>query len=438
MKTPKPQSLLNTYIKMGYDISCCLSLKESLMKEALSKNLELPNGVILKNRFAKSAMSENMASPGHIANSKFARLYQRWAKGGSGLLISGNIMIDSNALGEPHNIVFEKGRANEEVRAWTKAGRENGTHLWAQLNHPGKQSPKFLSKEPVAPSAISLRAPLDKIFNTPRELTEEEILEIISRFAFAAKMAKDLGFSGVQIHGAHGYLVSQFLSSHHNQRTDRWGGSLENRMSFVISVYQAIREAVGEDFPIGIKLNSADFQKGGFTQDESMQVVVKLSELGMDLIEISGGNYESQEMMGRPKKDSTRAREAYFLDYCEKVRKLVKTPLMLTGGFRSLEGMNEALSSGACDIIGLGRSLVLNPEFPNELLSGKKVKSDVHFLTTGWKSLDKHFPLEITWYTQQIHRMGKGKDPKPNLSVKGSVISTLFSMGVQGLRRVRG
>lgn len=407
------------------------------MTEKISSPLMLPCGIVLKNRFGKSAMSENMASAGHVANPKFATLYRRWAQGGAGLLISGNIMVDSLALGEPGNVVFEKDRLNEQAQEWAKAGTENGAALWAQLNHPGKQSPKFLSKTPVAPSAVPLKAPLDRIFNTPKELTEEEILNIISRFAYAAKLAQDLGFTGVQIHGAHGYLVSQFLSAHHNRREDNWGGSLENRMRFVISIYHAIRETVGPRFPVAIKLNSADFQKGGFTEEESMQVVSRLSQLGMDLIEISGGTYEAQEMMGTPRKDSTRTREAYFLDYCEKVRKIVKTPLMLTGGFRTLEGMNEALSSDACDMVGLGRALVLNPEFPNQLLSGQNVKSEVHFLSTGWKSVDKHFPLEITWYTQQIHRMGKGLDPKPDLSVKASVFQALFSMGWQGLKRVR-
>mgnify|MGYP000014623129 CR=1 FL=1 len=403
----------------------------------LSTPLTLPCGVTLKNRFAKSAMSENMASSGHLGNPKFATLYRRWSNGGAGLLITGNIMVDSSALGEPHNIVFEKGLEQQGIKSWTGAGRENETHLWAQLNHPGKQSPKFLSPTPVAPSAVALKAPLDKIFNKPRELREDEILAIIARFGIAAAIAKDHGFTGVQIHGAHGYLVSQFLSPHHNRREDRWGGSLENRMRFACEVYKSIRENVGADFPVGIKLNSADFQKGGFSEEDSMEVVKELSALGMDLIEISGGNYESQEMMGKPKKESTKKREAYFLEYCEKVRKVTDTPLMLTGGFRTLDGMNEALATDSCDVIGLGRSLVINPEFPKQLLAGESVKSEVQQLTTGFKSLDKNFPLEITWYTQQIHRMGQGKDPDPKQSVLASVLHTLFSMGIQGLKRVR-
>ncbi|NDE61907.1 MAG: NADH:flavin oxidoreductase/NADH oxidase family protein, partial [Cyclobacteriaceae bacterium] len=282
----------------------------------LSDTLTLPCGAVLKNRIGKSAMSENMGSRGYTSNEKFNRLYARWAEGGIGLLITGNVMVDRFALGEAHNVVIEQGIQDTNLPLWAAAGKRQGTHIWVQLNHPGKQSPKFLSKEPVAPSAISLKKPLDRLFNTPRALTEAEILDLIARFAYAAKVSKESGFTGVQIHGAHGYLVSQFLSPTHNQRTDRWGGSLENRMRFVKEVYLAIRREVGDSFPVSIKLNSADFQKGGFTQEDSMEVIKQLSVLGMDLIEISGGTYEAPAMMGAAQKESTKTREAYFLTYC--------------------------------------------------------------------------------------------------------------------------
>ncbi len=403
----------------------------------IQRELKLPCGAVLKNRIGKSAMSENMADKHHRSNAKFVNLYKRWAGGGAALLITGNIMVDHSALGEPNNIVFEKGNDDPNLKKWTLAGTANGTHLWTQLNHPGKQSPKFLSPSPVSPSAIPLKAPLDKLFNQPRELSEKEIQEIIERFAYAAKVSKDSGFTGVQIHGAHGYLVSQFLSPRHNQRTDEWGGSIDNRMRFVSRVYQAIRKEVGNNFPVGIKLNSADFQRGGFTKEESMAVVEHLSSEGMDLIEISGGTYEAPAMTGVIRKESTIKREAYFLEYCEEVRKKVKTPLMLTGGFRSLNGMNEALASGACDVVGLARSLAIQPEFPNDLLAGNEVTSRVKPLTTGWKVLDTIVPLEITWYTEQIHRMGKGKNPIPDRNPLLSAMNTVIEIGFQGLKRVR-
>ena len=404
----------------------------------ISDSLILPCGATIKNRIGKSAMSENMGSKGFVSNDFFQTLYERWANGGTGLLITGNVMVDQRALGEARNVVIEKGLKDPHLKKWAEAGKKNHTQIWVQLNHPGKQSPKFLSKVPVAPSAIPLKKPLSRVFNTPRALSDLEIIEIIGRFAYAAKVCKESGFTGVQIHGAHGYLVSQFLSPTHNQRADKWGGSIENRMRFVSEIYQAIRREVGAQFPISIKLNSADFQKGGFSKEDSMKVVQHLSELGMDLIEISGGTYETPVMTGTNIKESTKAREAYFMDYCEEVRKIVKTPLMLTGGFRSSQGMNEALAAGVCDMVGIARSLAINPDFSNELLSGKDVKSLVKPLSTGFPFLDRTFPLEIVWYTDQLHLMGKGQDPNIHRSALRSVFSMILELGMNGLRKVRG
>ncbi len=412
-----------------------------MTKNILNQPLLLPCGVTLKNRIAKSAMSENMATRNHSLDSGFESCYKTWAMGGTGLLITGNVMVDSRHLGEPRNVVIEKNAEGlESLRKWAKAGTLNNTHLWIQLNHPGKQTPKFLTQEPVAPSAIPFSSSLSKVFNTPRALTEVEIEEIIERFIYAASVSQKAGFTGVQIHGAHGYLVSQFLSPRHNQRTDQWGGRLENRMRFVLRLYKGMRAELGSTFPIGIKLNSSDFQKGGFTEEESMIVAQTLSEAGIDLIEISGGTYEAPEMTGVSKnkqKESTIKREAYFLDYCEKIRSSVKTPLLLTGGFRTLEVAESAIESGACDVIGLARALTLNPSLSQDWLNGQKTKSEVTPLSTGFKNLDKVFPLEIIWYTQQIHDLAKGKKPDPHQSALAMVLKSIFSMGFKSLFRVR-
>lgn len=243
-------------------------------------------------------------------------------------------MIDPKQLGEPNNVVIHPDVNNKNaLKAWAKSADLEGHQLWLQLNHPGKQTPSFLTKSPVAPSAVSLKPPLDKVFNTPRALTVNEIKTIVSQFAYAAKATKEAEFHGVQIHGAHGYLVSQFLSPVHNIREDEWGGAIENRFKFVKEVYLAMRKAVGDRFPIGIKLNSADFSKGGFSPEESVYVAMSLSELGIDLIEISGGSYEKPVMMGETIKESTKKREAYFLYYTKEIRSVVKCPLMVTGGF---------------------------------------------------------------------------------------------------------
>ena len=232
-------------------------------------------------------------------------------------------------------------------------------------------------------------------------------------------MVRQAGFSGVQIHGAHGYLVSQFLSPHHNVRTDDWGGTPEKRRRFVLEVYAAMRKAVGAQFPIGIKLNSADFQRGGFTEEESLDTIRALAEAGIDLIEISGGTYEAPAMTGVKQakavvKDSTRQREAYFLAFAEKARAAVSTPLVVTGGFRSAQGMAQAIESGAVDMVGMARMLAIEPDVPHKLLAGRAPAHVVKPITTGIGAIDKLGLLEISWYTGQLKRIGRGEPPKPN------------------------
>lgn len=400
----------------------------------IANPLTIKPGFDVKNRLFKSAMSEQLGDKHHNPTDGLIRVYKTWAEGGLGLSVTGNVMIDRNALGEPKNVVLDESSDIAKFAQWAKAGKTNDSKIWMQLNHPGKQIPSYLSKEPVAPSAISLGGGLEKAFNTPRALTETEIQEIIGKFASSARMAQNAGFDGVQIHGAHGYLVSQFLSSRHNQRDDQWGGSLENRMRFVVEVYKAMRAKTGDDFPIGIKMNSADYMKGGFTPEESMQVIQKLGEIGIDLIEISGGTYESPSMTGHKVKASTQAREAYFLEYAEQTRELVDTTLVVTGGFRSSAAMNEALQSGATDMIGLARPLAIYPDLPNLAMANDDFKAIVPTPTSGIRMVDKMAMLSITWFETQIARIAKGKATKPNLSAWVTVRSIMMDMGLQAFK----
>ncbi|OUR96927.1 NADH oxidase [Halobacteriovorax marinus] len=409
-----------------------------------NSNLVLRSGHTIKNRFGKSAMSENMAT-NFLPKENFVNAYSAWANGGVGLCITGNVMIDRDHLGEFNNVVLDDQVKDLTLFSkWAQAGKANDTTLVMQLNHPGKQTPKFLTNVPVAPSAISFPPPMSSMFNTPRELTEDEIVDIVKKFATASILAKEAGFDGVQIHGAHGYLVSQFLSGKHNQRSDRWGGSLENRMRFLMEIYKEIRKAVGVKFIVGVKLNSADFQKGGFTEEESMEVVKTLDKLGMDFIEISGGTYEVSAMMGKEikkdksKKESTQKREAYFINYARKINEFIETPLMVTGGFRTSETIKEALGSGHVDIVGMGRPYTVYPDLANRFIKDEGFVLEIAPKKTGIKILDAAIPLEITWYTQQIHRLGKKKSPRPNRNVWLSLVETIFELGTQGLKRTRG
>ena len=243
------------------------------MKNIISP-FTLPNGSVLKNRIAKSAMSENFGTRNHAPSKGLINTYKVWAKGNPGLLITGNIMVDSMALGEARNVVVEDYKDFELLKEWAKSVEGTDVHLWPQINHPGRQAFAAINREIVGPSAVPLKmGGASKMFKTPKALTEEAIWDIIKRFGTTARIMKEAGFTGCQIHGAHGYLVSQFLSSISNVRTDQWGGSLTNRARFVLEIYREIRRQVGSDYPIGIKINSADFQRGGFTEKESMEVI---------------------------------------------------------------------------------------------------------------------------------------------------------------------
>jgi 2,4-dienoyl-CoA reductase-like NADH-dependent reductase (Old Yellow Enzyme family) len=382
----------------------------------LASSFKLPNGTLLQNRIAKSAMSENMGTLQNAPTKNLIKAYKVWSKGGSGLLITGNVMIDSRALGEPRNVVVEDRSSFKLLQDWAKSCKGTRTHIWPQLNHPGRQAFASINKEVVAPSAVSLKmGAASRMFKKPTPLSEDAIWEIIKRFGNTAKIMQNAGFTGCQIHGAHGYLVSQFLSPLSNRRKDKWGGTLENRMRFVIEIYREIRTQVGKEYPIGIKINSADFQRGGFSEEESLEVIRILSKEGIDLLEISGGTYEKPAMVGHKQKKSTQEREAYFLDYVERARKITTKPLMLTGGFRTVTVMEKALANGNLDIVGLARPFCLYPELAQDIFSKKIESFETPIPTSGIKMIDKMGGIELPWYELQIHRLGKGKRPKKQM-----------------------
>lgn len=276
----------------------------------------------------------------------------------------------------------------------------------------------------------------------PRALEAAEIRDIIERFSRVARTAKEAGFTGVQIHSAHGYLSSQFLSPRANRRTDEWGGSLENRARFLLETYKAVRNAVGSDFPVCVKLNSADFQKGGFSKEDSARVAGWLSELGLDLLEISGGTYEQITLLGRgepgsePKAASTRRREAYFLEYARDIRASAKdVPLMVTGGFRTPGLMREVVSSGEVDVIGVGRPFCVAPDLVNRVLSGSldELPAPEKALRLGpgiFGSSSSNRTLrtlnaqaEMSWFYRQIVALSEGREPEPTLGIWSALIS---------------
>lgn len=402
---------------------------------SLADPLDLPSGVRLPNRIAKAALSEALGDADSSPDERIVTLYRRWAQGGYGLLVTGNIMVDRRHLGEPGNIVIEDDRALPQLTAWTKAAHDGGAAIFAQLNHPGRQSNLMdLGHQPVAPSAVPLALPGARV---PRELTGAEIEEIVERFAVAAKVCEDAGFDGVQLHAAHGYLATQFLSPLTNLREDEWGGDAERRMRFLIEVVRRVRTRVGPGFAVAVKLNSADFQRGGFTEDDSRAVVEALALEDVDLIEVSGGNYESPAMSGSAA-SSTRAREAYFLDYARSVRKAAgDVPLAVTGGFRSRSGMQDALTAGDCDLIGVGRPTVTTTDSADAILRGHTAELSTHEIGAGMRGLLGRFAdlktldgvLNLAWNTDQMHRLARGQEPDLDRGVLRTAVAMVRRNG---------
>jgi 2,4-dienoyl-CoA reductase-like NADH-dependent reductase (Old Yellow Enzyme family) len=372
----------------------------------------LPNGSVLKNRLAKAALSEQLGTLRNAPGPGLPELFRRWSEGGFGLILTGNVMVDRRALGEPRNVVVEDDRDFAALQAWAAASKSGGSQAWVQINHPGRQSPRLLSAHPVAPSAVPLK--IAGNFAKPRALTGAEIEELIERYARAAEIVVRAGFDGVQIHSAHGYLSSQFLSPITNTRDDEWGGDPQRRMRFLLEIVRRTRALIGPAAGLGVKLNSADFQRGGFTEEESMAVVEALSAEGLDLLEISGGTYERAAMIGTTKaqRASTLKREAYFLEYAEAVRERAGMPLMLTGGLRTRGGMDDALAGGAVDLIGLGRPSCVDPAIAGKLLSRAAPGiPETRDLRVGWRPVDNL--SELGWHTTQLWRLGAGKETSP-------------------------
>lgn len=391
--------------------------------------ITLPNGTTIKNRFFKSAMSEGMGTRDFQPKKNIATLYKRWAEGGTGLIITGNIMVNPKGTAEPGNIVFDKNSNMEILKDWAKQGQQHGAKVMVQLNHPGKQVPKTIAKETVAPSTIPLGNGLNKLFSTPRALTTSEVEELVQKFVTSAKVAKEAGFSGVQIHAAHGYLISQFLSPHDNRRTDKYGGSLENRMRFLKEIYLGMREELGKDFTIGIKINSTDFKEDGLTEEDSLKTIIELANLGLDFVEISGGTYERPAMMGATSKSTN---QVFFAEYSKKLKQKIEIPVVVTGGIRSINAMNTLLNDNTTDFIGIARPLTIDPNIPNKIKQGTYTIVETTRVSTGVKKLDKIFGslLGIVYYQVLMQNIAKGKEPKATKNAWPSLIQAVYNQGL--------
>ena len=396
-------------------------MTEPYMSHPVDQTLTLPNGNVLPNRIAKAAMEENMAIEGHLPGDGIFKLYKAWANGGTGLLITGNVMVDHRAMTGPGGIALEQDTPLEPFKQWANSAKQNNTQVWMQINHPGRQVYAAMGGHVLSPSDI----PLDmgkhsSLFGQPTAMTETQIEELIQRFATTASRAIEAGFNGVQIHAAHGYLLSQFLSPLTNKRHDQWGGPLENRARLLYQVVKAIQNTVPKDTAIAVKLNSADFQRGGFDSDDAQAVVKTLGELNVDLVELSGGSYESPAMQGITQDGRTLEREAYFLSFAKDIAQHATMPIMTTGGINRLAIANNVINAGV-DLIGMGRALAFRPDLPNQWKNNSDAQAQLPNVAWKNKTMASIATMAIT--KRQLQRIGKGKQPKPSSSAVFSLIA---------------
>ena len=357
----------------------------------INQPLSLPCGATLKNRIAKSAMSDSLGDGAGNPTNDQIKLYERWAKGGLALSIIGEVQGTPHFAEKPGNLILSDHSYQEQLERLAKAGAKDNAQLWPQLGHAGAMADAPIST-PKGPSALDLPG------LSCGALSLDEIHALPAEFARTARLAQKLGFGGVEMHAAHGFLLNQFLSPLFNKRDDAYGGSLQNRMRLLLEVISAVRDAAGPEFPVGIKLNSTDQLEGGFAEDEALDVVAALDKTGIDLIDISGGTY----FPGAASSSDRIGAGPYFLDFASRARAKTKIPLMVTGGFKTLAQAENAIADGKADIIGLARALVIDPELPSYWLSGERGEPPFPRFQN---------PPEggvTAWYTMQITQNAEG------------------------------
>ena len=339
--------------------SATTKITPAILADTLAKPLVLPCGAVLKNRIVKAAMSDTLGDGQGNATPQQARLYERWAQGGVALSLIGEVQSTPKYPERPSNLVLHPEADLPALQALARRGASHGAQLWVQLGHAGALSYAPISK-PKGPSALTL----DDL--QCEGMSIEDIESLPAMYAKAALMAKNAGFGGVQIHAGHGFLLSQFLSPLFNRRTDDYGGSIEHRFRIVHAVIAAIRQAVGNTFPIGIKINASDQLQGGLTEEEALTMIGLIDATSIDLIDISGGTYFPGAAASS---DNRAASGPYFIDFAKRAKQRTNIPVMATGGFKKRQQAVDALASGAVDMVGIARALVLQPNLANDWLS---------------------------------------------------------------------
>ncbi|KAH7016019.1 uncharacterized protein B0I36DRAFT_41453 [Microdochium trichocladiopsis] len=373
------------------------------------------SGQTAKNRFLKAAMTERLSTwhpteleKRGIATPELINVYKRWGEGGFGMVLSGNTMIEYDHLESAGNLIIPRdapfsGERFETFKALAEAAKKHGSLAVVQLSHPGRQVTEDIQKHPISASDVQLEMNFGgKRFAKPRAMEKEDIERVIKGFVRASEYASKAGWDGVQLHGAHGYLLAQFLSPLTNKRIDEYGGSLANRSRLILEIADAVRVRVPKDFIVGIKINSIEFEEGGFPSGDCVTLCSELEKHGIDFVELSGGTY--QELAFGHRRESTRRREAFFLEFADKITpELHKTKAYVTGGLRTGQAMVNALKT--VHGVGLARPATHEFDLPQKILDGR-AQSAISLLLS-----DDDFGMTNMAAGMQMRLVGRDKEP---------------------------
>ncbi|WP_024609277.1 NADH:flavin oxidoreductase/NADH oxidase family protein [Pseudoalteromonas sp. TAB23] len=401
------------------------------MRNPVFTSFTLPSGLVLKNRIAKAAMEENLAQEDQTPSQALKNVYSAWAKGGTGLIITGNVMVDHLAMTGPGGLVLEQSTDITAFAELARLSKQNNCKVVMQINHPGRQVFKKMGGKALSASSVALNmGKHSHLFGVPKAMTQTDIDDVITRFTQTALQAEKAGFNGVQIHAAHGYLLAQFLSPLTNKRNDKWGGSLQNRARLLLEITRSIKAACSPTLSVSVKLNSADFQRGGFEPSDAQVVVDLLNELNVDFVELSGGSYEAPAMQGKTGDERTLAREAYFLEFAKAISHRSSIPIMTTGGVSRLSIANNVIESGVA-LVGIATALAYQPNLPNKWQNEPLQLAVLPSVTWQDKTLAGLATMALV--KRQIRRLGQGKPVKTN----ASPIFTLISDQLRSIKLIK-
>jgi 2,4-dienoyl-CoA reductase-like NADH-dependent reductase (Old Yellow Enzyme family) len=328
--------------------------------------------VTVPNRFVRSATHDFMADDEGFVTDAHMELYSRLAEGDVGLIITGHAHVQPSGKASPRQMAVFDDRFVEGLARIPAAVHRFPSLVFLQIAHAGRQTKeKLCGCVPVSPSAIY--DPASKVM--PRELASDEIGALIVDFISAAKRAKRAGFDGVQLHAAHGYLLSSFLSPHTNQRADEWGGPVENRARVLVEILCGVKSACGRDFPVIVKLNSTDFFKGGLVLEDAVRVARMIETEGIDGIEVSGGMAEAGRGSVWPGLRSE-DEEGYFAANASAIKAAVRVPVFALGGVRTLAVAERLVREGRADLVSLSRPLIRDPFLVKHFHEGLTSKSE--------------------------------------------------------------